>query len=268
MNISKTTKVSSFVDDLQAHGRYTFTKEEATHSVTSSPAALNMALNRLCKKQRIFSPKRGFYVIIPLEYRSTKAVPISWFIHDLMKYLQQPYYVGLLTAAELYGAAHQRPQEFQVITDRPLRLIPVGRTRIRFVTKKTIHDTPTLQKQTPTGYITVSTPESTAIDLLRYVSTCGYLNSIATVLSELSESIDKKKLLHVAKITKTELPYIQRLGYLLDLTGAHDIAEPLAASLQKENPRITPLLSYKTVQDAEISARWFLAVNERVEADL
>ena len=30
------------------------------------------------------------------------------------------YYVGLLSAAELFGAAHQRPQVFQVVVDKYL----------------------------------------------------------------------------------------------------------------------------------------------------
>ena len=33
-----------------------------------------------------------------------------------MEFIAKPYYVGLLSAAALYGVAHQQPQEFFIIT--------------------------------------------------------------------------------------------------------------------------------------------------------
>ena len=72
-----------------------------------------------------------FYVIVPLEYRAVGAPPVSWFIHDLMKAMELPYYVSLLSAAALHGASHQQPQTFQVMTDRSLRSVLAGRTTLR-----------------------------------------------------------------------------------------------------------------------------------------
>jgi len=43
------------------------------------------------------------------------CLPANQFIPLLMDYLKEPYYAGMLTAAEHYGAAHQRPQAFQVL---------------------------------------------------------------------------------------------------------------------------------------------------------
>jgi len=100
-----------------------------------------------------------------------------------MAYLRRPYYVGLLSAAALHGAAHQSPQEFQVVTDRPLRPIEVGRTRIRFVKKAHLAKTPTVGVKAPTGEIRVSSPEATALDLVRYPEHAGYLSNVATILS-------------------------------------------------------------------------------------
>src|SRR5690606_2826851 len=82
-------------------------------------------------------------------------------IDDIMRFLDQPYYVGLLTAAAIHGAAHHRPQEFQVVTDRPTRQITVGRVRIRFVQKCTIHEAAVQEVKTETGTMPVSTPEET-----------------------------------------------------------------------------------------------------------
>ena len=44
-------------------------------------------------------------------------------IDQLMSYLQKPYYVCMLSAAELLGAAHQRPQQFSVMTTFPKRRV-------------------------------------------------------------------------------------------------------------------------------------------------
>jgi hypothetical protein len=60
-----------------------------------------------------FRVKRRFNFPRPLEYREAGGPPASWFIDDLMRFLGQPYYVGLLSAAAIHGAAHQQPMVFQ-----------------------------------------------------------------------------------------------------------------------------------------------------------
>ena len=124
--------LAAFVDGLQAQGRYTFTRSEATGAQGRSEVALKAALQRLKRQGRIASPRRGFYVLVPLEYREAGGPSASWFIGDLMRFLGQPYYVGLLSAAAIHGAAHQQPMVFQVITDRPTRPAGAGRVRIEF----------------------------------------------------------------------------------------------------------------------------------------
>jgi hypothetical protein len=44
-----------------------------------------------------------------------------------MRRLDLAYYAGLLSAAQLHGAAHQRPQEFQVFLAKNRRPIRCGR---------------------------------------------------------------------------------------------------------------------------------------------
>jgi predicted transcriptional regulator of viral defense system len=162
--------LSELVDGFQESGRYTFVREEALRELNMNPENLKRAAKRLVERGRIAVPRRGFYVIVPLEYRIAGAPPSSWFINQLMLRLGRPYYVGLLSAAALYGAAHQQPQEYQVITDRPQRSIHVGRNRIRFLVKKNIGQVLIEEHKTETGTVRASTPEATAIDLLRY---CG-----------------------------------------------------------------------------------------------
>ena len=57
-------------------------------------------------------PRRGFYLIVDPGHRELGALPATAWIDDLMRFHGVPYYVGLLTAAALHGAAHQQPMAF------------------------------------------------------------------------------------------------------------------------------------------------------------
>jgi hypothetical protein len=83
-----------------------------------------------------------------------------------MRFLGQPYYVGLLSAAAIHGAAHQQPMVFQVITDRPTRPARAGRVRIEFHMSRQVESAPVLEVRTETGSMRVSTPETAAYDLV------------------------------------------------------------------------------------------------------
>ena len=96
-----------YVSDLAAGGRYHLTSREVQSALGVSAAAAKLALNRLAKKNVIASPARGFYVIVPPEYRSLGCLPGDQFIPALMKHLDLPYYAGLLSAAQYHGAAHR-----------------------------------------------------------------------------------------------------------------------------------------------------------------
>ena len=119
--------LSELVDSFQASGRYVLTREQALAALEVSDEAVKKAVQRLVAKRRLAAVRRGFFVIVPVEYREAGAPPPAWFIDDLMKFYGQPYYVGLLSAAALHGAAHHQPQEFQVITNLQVRPAVAGR---------------------------------------------------------------------------------------------------------------------------------------------
>lgn len=98
-------------------GASTFDTAEAARRTGLSRDHVHGALKRLADAGQIFSPARGFYVIIPPEFRTWGVVPASYFVHPMMAHLGRRYYVALLSAAEMFGVAHQRPQVFQVVVD-------------------------------------------------------------------------------------------------------------------------------------------------------
>ena len=63
------------------------------------------------------------------------------------------YYAGLLTAAQYYGAAHQRPQEFQVFTQKNRRPIRCGKVRAKFIARKNIDHVRVQEFNTSRGWI-------------------------------------------------------------------------------------------------------------------
>jgi predicted transcriptional regulator of viral defense system len=224
------------------------------------------AVMRLSTKGRLAVPRRGFYVIVPIEYRTGGAPPPSWFIDDLMRNLRKSYYVGVLSAASLHGAAHQQPQELQVVTSKAARPVACGRVRIRFLGKRRHDQTLTVEIKTETGTMRVSTPEATAIDLVRYATVAGGLGNVATVLSELSERMDSDRLLEATR-ADGKVVLAQRLGYLLELVGAGASAEALAGYVEEANPRSTPLRPGKSTRGCTTHRRWRIFVNEQVEVD-
>ena len=205
-------------------------------------------------------------MIVPAEYRAAGCLPASWFINELMRFLGQPYYVGLLSAASIHGAAHQQPMVFQVVTDRPTRAGRAGRVRIEFHMSRSIDDAPVVDVQTETGSMRVSTPEVTAYDLVRFPAAAGHLNNVATVLGELAERLDIAKLAELAATYSA--PDVQRLGYLLDLVGQQHLAGPLAKALEQRRRRPILLAPGEGRSGEPPDDRWRVIPNATVEADL
>ena len=259
--------LSDFADSLQAEGRYTFTRDEAKKALGASDLALKRALERLSKKRRIAMVGKRFYVNVPLEYQASGILPATWFIEDFMTFIGRPYYVGLLSAAAIHGAAHQQPQEFHVITGQPKRDINAAGLRIRFFMKSKMEQTPIVRVKTETGYIRVSTPGATAIDLVRYEARIGGINRTVTVLQELAESIKGKDLLEAAKLER-KLAYLQRVGYLLEKIGRGDIVSPLARWVASRQPTAIALKPGLPQKGFPRDRRWNIIENAEVEGEL
>jgi len=258
--------LNGWIDGLQAKGRYTFLRTEALSGTGMTPEALSKALLRLTKKGRLAKAKKYFYVIVPIEYASAGSPPPAWFIHDLMDAMRQPYYTGLLSAAALHGASHQQPQEFQVVTNPYVRPIRVGRVRIRFFTKRSCQATPAARVKTPTGTMRVSTPEATAIDLVRYARCVGYFGNVATVLKEMAPSLDAERLLDAIKVEGSVMS-AQRLGYLLEQVGAGEIARRFASWLGEHRLHSIRLRPNRPANDLEAHPVWRVIPNEVVDVD-
>ncbi len=259
--------LSDYLESLQSRGKYSFDRKEAMTRLQMTDNAFKKAAHRLMKKSRINRIRGDFYTIIPIEYKATGSLPASWFIHQFMQHVDQPYYCGLLTAAALLGAAHQQPMVFQVITTKQMRPIEVGQLRVEFIYKKTIQAHFYQPIKTATGYMNVSTPEMTAFDLVRYMRVAGHIHHVATVLCELVSELKPQQLASLVEQGDVPLIDAQRLGYLLDVLGLPIDLQPLEQVLKpkKLNQRLLVADGDETI--LEKNQRWHILVNESVEPD-
>lgn len=255
-----------FVEGLLGRGRYTFTKAEAKEALGRSEAAVSKSLYRLEKSGWLVSPHTGFFVIVDPQHRSARTLPPEWFIHNLMADMKKQYYVGLLSAAQIHGAAHHRPQEFQVvIPERKIRAITTGNVRVQFYGKGKFEKSKIVDVKTVTGYINVSTPETTAWDLVRYSSVAGGLENVAVVLSELAEKIDADAL-YKTVMENEEVIVAQRLGFLLEKLQRVELVNRFSAFVKGAPYRFLDSGSKKIKKEKD--SKWRLFINTELELDL
>ena len=162
--------------------------------------------------------------------------------------------------------AHQRPQRFQVMVSKPRASIECGSVAVDFHVRSDLARVSTVVVNTPRGHLRVSSPEATAVELIGYAKHAGGLDNVATVLSELAESISPLNLLEEAR--KAPLAWAQRLGFLLDLVGRSDVADGLLHFVGDRARRVAPLDAGSSRTGARRSERWRVAVNVDVEPDL
>jgi hypothetical protein len=153
-----------------AMGRVTLALSELAAETGLSAIAAKRQLSRLGEKVVRVSPRQPFFLIVAPEHRVMGAPPASWWLEDYFAWLGRPYYLALQSAASEFGASPQAVQVTQVMTDRPIRPIAVGRIRVTFFVKREIECTATLLAAGAAAPLRVSTPEATAYDLSRPIT--------------------------------------------------------------------------------------------------
>lgn len=259
--------IRDFINSLSAKGQRCFTTAEIVATLGISFNAARSAIQHVKASGEIASPAKGFYVIVPPEYRILGCLPPELFIRQLMEYWKMPYYICLQSAAKYYGAAHQQTQVFHVMIPKNRPGIKCGKVRIDFIAKKGLERTPVQLFKTVAGNISVSTPEATAKDLICYPQRCGGFNPILTILEELVEAI---KLVPLGELANSshDKQWIQRLGFLLDLLERNEMSETLYQHIVECPIRYIPLAYYMPVEDAEKNNKWKINVNIELESDL
>lgn len=207
---------------------------------------------------RLALPVHTFYLILPPEERRP-CPPAETFIAPLMAHLGTPYYVGLLSAAERYGARGLPASSLQVMVHNQRPAIACGRTRISFVIRNDVDDAPVCTLDTPGGPVPYASPELTALELFGYPRHAGPLRQLAQVLKELCELIDPRRL--AAATRRCPIGWAQRLGYMLEFIGAHALAEPLLPIVRARSRAYAALQSPTRCIPIARDPKWRVLIN-------
>lgn len=266
-------RFESYIKSIRQQGRSYFTSKQVLQDLDMSKSAFYAAIHRLKNKGDIVSPARDLYIIVPPEDHVMGCIPAEQLVVILMKHWQLDYYACLLTAGMYYGAAHQKPQIFQVMTNKRIESLHCGRIKIDFIYKKSVSDLPTQNFDAKMGYLKVSTPEVTAMDLLLYPRHSGGINNIATVLSELIESMDADRLVEVAERSQQNA-WVQRLGFILEVIDVMDedkrdlLLRSLECYLKVKKLKYMALAPGLPMRGCHRHEKWMIVENTTVESDL
>ncbi len=259
----KTVNFTELWDQFLAEGKSTFTVDEVATRTGASTNSVYAAIKYAADRQRLFSPVRGLYVIVPVEHRSRGVVPAAHFIDPMMRHIDVDYYVAYASAAQWWGAAHQAPQQFDVVASRHVLDREVKGVRLRFHISTRIDSDDVSRVAGPRTMINVASPNLTAVDLATPPRLAGGLSNVATILAELHD-LDASRL--AAVVVWRSRADARRLGWLLalvrddlDLAGLEELAQP-----EKGQPT---LLRAKGPRRGQVDTRWGVVVNTTVQPD-
>lgn len=252
----------SFVEHLQSIGRFSFSFDELESHIPKSKTAILGDLHRLKKAGHITLLREKFYLILAPEYRSKGMLPYTFFVDDLMKWLNRPYYVGILSAASLHGATTQAVHSVFITTARPpLRDILKPAIRMHFLVNSHFPKYGIEKLKTVTGYMHVSSPELTALDLLKYPEKSGGIYQTISLIRDLSE---KMSVTRFEKVIEDSQPTVilQRLGFILDhYSKRRDLLSFLRKELLGKNLRYTLLAPRELCTETEKDPLWKVIKN-------
>ena len=214
----------AFVDARMALGRVAFPLSDLVRESGLSTIAARFQLLRLGSKVVRVSPRQPFFLIVGPEHRNLGAPPAIWWLQDYFNWLGRPYYLAIQSAAGAFGSNPQALQVTQVITDRPMRAIQVGRIQVRFFVKRRIGRTPTQQLAQASVPLSISTPEATVFDLIRYAASIGGIERAAETIRPLLPGLSARELKRVLE-AENEPTIAQRLGFVIEAAGAIKLAQ-------------------------------------------
>ena len=233
-----------------------------------SEKTLRTDINRLISSKRIQNVYKGFYVIIPTQYRLKGVVPPTYYINELMEYIGKPYYVGLLSAAAIYGASHQRAMVTQIVTIGPRARTSNKNSLLDWNYRQQIPSELIESRNAEMGRINYSSAELTSVDIVQFASNIGGYQRAATVLAELVDVIDMSKMEGVLPYTTTTA--LQRFGYLLEFVlFEQDKADQLYDIIKKRNGYFNAVMmsSEHPASNDKKSNRWRVNMNINIEID-
>jgi predicted transcriptional regulator of viral defense system len=255
-----------YIQNSLTDGRYFFTRSEALSILGLSSEQFRFQAYRLMSKNAIRSLTRDSFMIVPAEYHHLGGVPPHWIIDPLMKHLKQDYYIGLLSAASMYGATHQQPMSFQVVTNKAHRPISLERGLVEFYVFKECVFVIKEQLSSPAGYAKISSKEQTILDLIRFYQSCGYLSNICAVIRNIAPSCDKGAFMAAVRNEKNN-SVLQRLGFVFHYMEFEVLANMVKKELSSRNIQFILLRPDVKSREGERNQSFKIIINDSIEIE-
>ena len=251
------------LQQLQYRGKCIFNVSEAQSLLKVSRASVMAILARLRACNLIVTLTNGLYAILEPTEQNHGLRPLR-ILAPFMKHLKTDYYVGLLSAANHWGAAHHKPQHLQVMLPKRCFLKRLGKLKMQFLLKKYFSDIGTLTAKAAFGYYKISSPELTALDVISYQKDCGGFSNVCLVIRDLIGEMNEESL-RICTQNYPIMSSIQRLGYMMEKYHApKKLTIPLKKRLQSQKPSLIPLYSGGKRKGA-IHKDWMIIENTTLE---
>ena len=274
MNTDLDSPLATWVSEISSSGRTAFTRDEAFSKLNIDRRLFSQALKKLQQQNLLISPKRGFYVIVPPKLKVWGAPPPYSYIDELMKFKDCPYYVGLLDAAYLHGATHQAVLWNQLVVGKRFSNFYAGRSAVSVHFCKNFKEVSAgieVRHFVESKFL-ISCPELTVFDLIRFSHAGAGFDNIATVLTDLGDSLNAVKLANISSLFGKTVS--QRLGYILDFIGYESLTAKLHNKFSKSSFDWTELTPVRTkyadilLPPLERDPKWKIIVRLYPESDI
>ena len=143
----------------------------------------------------------------------------------------------------------------------------VGRSTLKFRTRRNIAEIPAEYISRPAGRARVATAEACALMLTSDLDMSGGIDNAATVIVELAESkrIKESKLIETAAIFP--LSAVRRTGWILD-NFVPDFTTNSLARMCKDVGTGPSFLTTHVTEEGKFDKKWSLIINRKVEPDI
>jgi len=230
----------------------------------SRPHAVKL-LSTMARKGALHRVGRGQYVIVPsdvLHGRRGFVADPHQVIDAIMRQDQvSAYYVAYQSAAFVYGAVQQLPQELLVAVPVQRRPIALGSSRIMFVQLRAERLFGGQEMRYHESFFQVSDHEKTILDCLDRVDLCGGLDEVVRTVAQLLAEADTDRLLSYCERMQSK-PLVQRLGFILEqLADRQLVPEKLINGLAQQVGRAVYRLDPHGPPEGPIHQRWRIREN-------
>ena len=260
-------KASDLANYLLSHGIAATTTGEIADLLKISVNQVPQRMQALKRKGAIVAPAKGLWIPVPPEYMTWGAPPAIDMIDSLMKHLSLDYYIGWLSAAAYHGASHHAPQVFQVAVSRSMRNRVIGRSDFRFFHRSNIAKIRTASIESRNGKVSLSSRETTLLDITSNISIAGGLDNVANLVIELC-GVKKPSIPLIVELSQYyPTAALKRLGWLMEnFTEIEDVYLLRNEVFSREVA--TSVLDPQSGRSGVLDLGWSLILNKVVDPDV